>query len=72
MFCVFKVLNSAVYSMFSGFLCRMVFPPINPTGGFSDLLPGPGAGMYPTRYCTSTNHDVDGHCSLHPVLLFQI
>ncbi|XP_021829579.1 probable proteasome inhibitor isoform X1 [Prunus avium] len=27
----------------------MVFPPINPTGGFSDLLPGPGAGMYPTR-----------------------
>lgn len=50
----------------------MVFPPINPTGGFSDLLPGPGAGMYPTRYCTSTNHDIDGHCSLHPVLLFQV
>ncbi|KAF3434981.1 hypothetical protein FNV43_RR22068 [Rhamnella rubrinervis] len=26
----------------------IVYPPVNP-GGFSDLLPGPGAGMYPPR-----------------------
>ncbi|KAG2690688.1 hypothetical protein I3760_09G200600 [Carya illinoinensis] len=26
----------------------IIYPPINPSGG-SDLFPGPGAGMYPTR-----------------------
>lgn len=34
---------------FSGLLCRIIYPPVNPVGG-SDLFPGPGAGMYPTRY----------------------
>ncbi|CAL5335011.1 unnamed protein product [Camellia sinensis] len=29
-------------------LCRIVYPPVYPVGG-SDLFPGPGAGMYPTR-----------------------
>ncbi|THG10298.1 hypothetical protein TEA_010558 [Camellia sinensis var. sinensis] len=33
-------------SFFPGFL--IVYPPVYPVGG-SDLFPGPGAGMYPTR-----------------------
>jgi hypothetical protein len=37
-----------------GVFCRIVFPPVYPIGG-SDLFPGPGAGMYPTRYFSFTN-----------------
>lgn len=33
---------------------RFVVPPVNPVGS-SDLFPGPGAGMYPTRYFTIQN-----------------
>lgn len=44
---------------------RVVIPPVNPVGG-SDLFPGPGAGMYPTRYffvpnqCFSSHHWLTG------------
>lgn len=40
--------NLGLVSLFLGLLCRLVYPPVNPIGG-SDLFPGPGAGMYPTR-----------------------
>lgn len=30
--------------------CRLVVPPIYPGVGGDDLFPGPGAGMYPSRF----------------------
>ena len=43
--CGFVWINTVCFRPFY----RVMYPPVNPIGG-SDLLPGPGAGMYPSRY----------------------
>lgn len=43
------------HNLYPVLLYRIVYPPIHPGGG-SDLFPGPGAGMYPSRYLRVTSH----------------
>lgn len=54
------------------FVYSFFVPPVPDIGGGSDLFPGPGAGVYPTRFSSFTPLLLSDLCQVTSVIFLNI